>query len=158
MSVSKKVLISTLMAAVCIALIVVTYKILDGEEVYSRTVTVEEGPLMSEFMKSWVQNHRNESKISAYAYKKDGVYELLLVDNRNGQKNQYLRTDVVSKNREGTLYIEYTDTNAVSEENVQYNKETYLILTEEPSLIKLTINGYESVLKPEIGNELITQP
>ncbi len=155
---TKKKIILVFIALVCVTVAGVVYNNLRGNEVYMRTVTSEEGPLLSEPMQVWIQDHRKESKISAYAYKNDGVYELLLVDNRNNSKGQYLRTKTSSKKRGTVLYVEYTDNNAASENDIQYNQENYFILNKEPSQIKLTINGVEQILQPEIGTSPITQP
>jgi hypothetical protein len=129
-----------------------------GNAVYTRTVTTEEGPLLSESMHKWVEAHRVGPKISAYAYDKDGIYELILVDNRNGRENQYLRTDVKIRQWRNKLYLEFADTQAISENDIKYNQETYLILKEQPAIIKLTVNGDEEILIPETGSEPITQP
>jgi hypothetical protein len=153
---NKKVLLVLLLLA-CLFGAAYAYTLEQGSVVYERTVTAEEGPLLTLQIQNWIQEHRNEPKISSYAYTGDGVYELLLVDNRNDHKNQYLNTNVSTRLKGSTLYITYTDMNATDDSDVQYNQETYLILKEPPSFIKISINGDEQILEPVIGNEPITQ-
>lgn len=153
---SKKVLLVFLLTT-CLFVAVYTYELERGSVVYERTVTSEEGPFLTTQMENWIQTHRNEPKISSYAYTGDGVYELLIVDNRNALKNQYLKTNISTRLKGDILYITYTDINATDESETQYNQETYLILKEQPSSIMMKINGDEQVLIPEIGNDPITQ-
>jgi uncharacterized protein YxeA len=155
---NKKNLLIILTVIICAVGAVATYKNMLEGAVYTRTVTPEDGPLLSESMQAWIADHRTERKISAYAYIKDGVYELLLLDNRNDRENQYVTTDISTKLHGNDLHIKYTDTAAVSEGNIHYNEETYLILRRPPSLITISVDGVERILQPEIGDSPITQP
>jgi hypothetical protein len=153
---SKKSIIIIGSLLLC-AMTALGYKLKEESVVYSRVVTEENGPALTETMQGWVKNHRTEAGVSAYSYTKDGVYELILVDNRHSGPAQYLQTKYAAKQSNHTLTIEIKDIEATSEESVQYNESVYYILKEKPEVINLIINGKETTLNPEEGESAILE-
>ncbi len=125
--------------------------------VFLQTVTGEWGPTLTTSTLEWVATQRSKPGISGYWYEGDGVYELIIVDNRYTQANLYLDTTVRARQSNQGLVITIEDQPAVDDSNVEYNQETYFILKDNPKNITLRINNEEQNLTLEKGTLPITE-
>jgi hypothetical protein len=133
------------------------YKYTQGEVVYLRIVEPESGPELSVDLQNWLQSHSVNEGVFVNSYSGDGVYELLLSDNRFLDKNLYLSTEINARLHDGELRINITDSNAVTENDVSYNKNAYLILKDKPTSIKVYVNDVLQDVIVEEGKNAIVE-
>lgn len=134
----KRIILPTLV----IAFILVGFYFFNrGEEVYLRIVEPEYGPELNADLQNLIESEKANVGIFTYAFSGDGVYELLLVDNRILDKNLYLNTEISARMYGDVLKIKIIDNDAVSEGDIAYNQKAYLILKSKPTKIETYVNG-----------------
>ncbi len=142
----KRIILPILVIA---SLLVGFYFFNRGEEVYLRIVEPEYGPELNADLQNLIESEKAKVGIFTYAFSGDGVYELLLVDNRILDKNLYLNTEISARMYDDVLKIKIIDNDAVSEGDIVYNQKAYLILKSKPTKIEIYVNGelYEVVME-----------
>ena len=154
---TKKYLSFLVLLIVIVGCMMVWHNHVQQAKVYFRVVTPEDGPALSEGMTNWIAEQKETAGVHAYGRSDTGFYELLLLDNRHTENNLYLHTVVQTWFKNGVLYVNLTDKNAMTESDARYNEEHYFILKEKPLDIQVVVNDKPYKLIVQNGEMQITE-
>jgi hypothetical protein len=128
----------------------------DKDTVYVRVISEAEGPLLTSPMYAWIDEKRGGSGVHVYERTGDSYYELVFVDNRH-ESVPYTHTSSEVFLKNGELSVVLQDEPAVSESDILYNQEYYLLLKEKPASMHVSVNGERYMIRLENGDWEITE-